>query len=142
MIPSEGSELGEREGQSDSFLIESETTTETTTEIDEELAQISKAYENEIGPITSMIADDLKDASTAYPLKWILDAIHEAAVQNKRGWKYCLAILKRWKEQGNQNPVKPFTAKATDDPKTDARSSKVDAGIATFLAKHQEASNG
>jgi len=70
------------------------------------LAQIAKAYEAEIGLITSMIADDLKDAATTYPLKWVLDAIHEAAVQNKRGWKYCLAILERWKKQGNQESMK------------------------------------
>jgi len=73
---------------------------------DASLSSISKAYESEIGVLTSMIADDLKDASTAYPLKWVLDAIHEAAVQNKRGWKYCLAILKRWHAQGNQDAAK------------------------------------
>ena len=84
-----------------------ETTTETTeTEEDEALAQISKAYEGEIGSITSMIADDLKDASTTFPLKWVLDAIHEAAIQNKRNWKYIEAILRRWKAQGNQEPMK------------------------------------
>lgn len=79
------------------------------------LKQITNAYESEIGLITSMIADELKDASTSYPLKWILDAIHEAAVQNKRGWKYCLAILKRWKAQGNQEPAKKLTP-ATPPP--------------------------
>ena len=73
---------------------------------DEALSQIAKAYQSEIGLITSMIADDLQDAVKSYPLKWILDAIHEAAVQNKRGWKYCLAILKRWKAQGNQETAK------------------------------------
>jgi DnaD/phage-associated family protein len=88
---------------------------------DDGLAQISKAYEAEIGVITAMIADELQDASITYPLKWVLDAIHEAAVQNKRGWKYCLAILKRWKAQGNQDPVKlagkktPSTPPADDD---------------------------
>lgn len=79
---------------------------ETKNTDDEALSKIAKAYESEIGIITSMIADDLKDASTTYPLKWIQDAIHEAAVQNKRGWKYCLAILKRWKAQGNQDTAK------------------------------------
>jgi DnaD/phage-associated family protein len=74
---------------------------------DEALASISKAYESEIGPLTPMIADDLKDAAKTYPLQWALDAIHEAAVQNKRGWKYCLAILERWKRQGNQQTAKP-----------------------------------
>jgi DnaD/phage-associated family protein len=69
------------------------------------LSKIAKAYESEIGVITSMIADDIQDAAKSYPLKWVLDAIHEAAVQNKRGWKYCLAILKRWHAQGNQEPA-------------------------------------
>lgn len=77
---------------------------------EEAISKIAKAYESEIGIITPMIADDIQDTVKTYPLKWILDAIHEAAVQNKRGWKYCLAILKRWKAQGNQEPAnKPAT---------------------------------
>jgi DnaD/phage-associated family protein len=74
-------------------------------EQDEALSKIATAYQSEIGLITSMIADDLQDAAKSYPVKWVLDAIHEAAVQNKRGWKYCLAILKRWNAQGNQEPA-------------------------------------
>lgn len=70
-------------------------------------AEIVKAYETEIGVITPMIADGLKDAAGTYPLKWTLDAIREAAAQNKRNWKYVEAILKRWKAQGNQEPIKP-----------------------------------
>jgi DnaD/phage-associated family protein len=74
-----------------------------STEQEEEIvSQIAKAYESEIGLITSMTADDIQDAAKSYPLKWVLDAIHEAAQNNKRNWKYCLAILKRWKAQGNQ----------------------------------------
>lgn len=69
------------------------------------LAKIAKAYESEIGLITPFIADSLQDAAEAYPLKWSLDAIHEAAVQNKRNWKYIEAILKRWKAQGNQDQL-------------------------------------
>jgi DnaD/phage-associated family protein len=75
----------------------------------EALSKTSRAYETEIGLITSMIADELQDASTTYPLQWILDAIHEAATQNKRNWKYCLAILKRWKAQGSQDPSQKKT---------------------------------
>ena len=74
---------------------------------DDVLAKISKAYESEIGILTPMIADELMEASTAYPLKWTLDAMRESATQNKRGWKYVLAILSRWKAQGNQEPMKP-----------------------------------
>ena len=73
---------------------------------DEALATISKAYSAEIGMLTPMIADELREASTTYPLQWTLDAIHESAVQNKRGWKYILSILTRWKAQGNQEDKK------------------------------------
>ena len=77
---------------------------------DDVLSQISRAYSSEIGIITPMIADELREASTAFPLQWTKDAIHEAAVQNKRGWKYVLAILTRWKSQGNQEAMnKPQT---------------------------------
>ena len=81
------------------------------------LAEISRAYESEIGPLTAMIADELQDAADTYPKQWVLDAIHESAIQNKRGWKYCLAILKRWKAQGNQDPL-PGTQKRTNGPQT------------------------
>lgn len=76
-------------------------------EEDDVLATISKAYEAEIGMITAMIRNELIDASYYYPVQWTLDAIHEAAIQNKRGWKYVLAILTRWKAQGNQEAMKP-----------------------------------
>lgn len=57
-------------------------------------------YSSEIGVITPMIADSIDDWSNLVSSEWILKAIHEAATQNKRNWKYCEAILKRWKAQG------------------------------------------
>ena len=84
-----------------------------------EFAEIARAYESEIGALTAMIADELQDAADTYPKQWILDAIHEAAVQNKRGWKYCLAILRRWKAQGNQNSL-PDTKKPASGPQKPA----------------------
>jgi DnaD/phage-associated family protein len=71
------------------------------------LATISKAYQSEIGMLTPMIREELIEASTAYPVQWTLDAIHESASMNKRAWKYVLAILTRWKAQGNQEAMKP-----------------------------------
>lgn len=70
------------------------------------------AYENEIGAITAMTADALKDAEQIYSADWVVDAISEAALNNKRNWRYCEAILKRWKVEGRQ---------ARRQPKTDAR---------------------
>lgn len=57
-------------------------------------------YEQNIGPLTPLIADALKDAEQAYPVEWIHEAIELAVRNNKRSWSYCEAILKRWKEEG------------------------------------------
>jgi DNA replication protein len=59
-----------------------------------------KLYEENIGPLTPLIADALRDAEQAYAHEWIADAITLAVEHNKRSWKYCEAILKRWKEEG------------------------------------------
>jgi DNA replication protein len=61
---------------------------------------IYRLYEENIGPLTPLIADALKDAESSYPTPWIADAIAVAAKNNKRSWSYCEAILKRWKEEG------------------------------------------
>jgi len=73
---------------------------------------IFKLYEENIGPLTPLIADALKDAEASYPEEWIAETIELAVKNNKRYWKYCEAILKRWKEEGRhgkkdqQDPVK------------------------------------
>lgn len=83
---------------------------------DEALAKIAKVYETEIGAITTMVADDLKDATATYPLKWILDAIKEAVKHNARSWSYIEAILKRWHAQGNQESAKKQKQEAPSMP--------------------------
>ncbi len=65
-----------------------------------ERPNIFKLYEENIGPLTPLIADALKDAEKIYSAEWIADAIELAVKNNKRNWKYCEAILKRWKEEG------------------------------------------
>ena len=65
-----------------------------------ERPNIFKLYEENIGPLTPLIADALKDAETMYSPEWIGESIELAVKHNKRSWKYCEAILKRWKEEG------------------------------------------
>jgi len=65
-----------------------------------ERPNIFRVYEENIGPLTPLIADALKDAEEFYSPEWIVDAIELAVKNNKRSWKYCEAILKRWKEEG------------------------------------------
>lgn len=57
-------------------------------------------YESNIGVITPMIADELTAAEKDYPADWITDAIRLAVKNNKRNWRYCETILKRWKTDG------------------------------------------
>jgi len=66
------------------------------------LGSIFKSYEGEIGSITPSIADDIKTAMEVYPSDWFEEAFREAARNNKRNWRYALAILKRWKVEGFQ----------------------------------------
>jgi DNA replication protein len=65
-----------------------------------ERPNLFKLYEENIGPLTPLMADALKDAEETYPPEWILEAIDLAVKNNKRSWKYAEAILKRWKEEG------------------------------------------
>ncbi len=61
---------------------------------------VFKLYEENIGPLTPLIADALKDAEQLYSPEWMADAIEQSAKLNKRNWKYIEAILRRWKEEG------------------------------------------
>jgi DnaD/phage-associated family protein len=65
-----------------------------------ERPNLFRLYEENIGPLTPMIADMLKDAEETYYPEWIAEAIELAVKNNKRNWKYCEAILKRWKDEG------------------------------------------
>ena len=61
---------------------------------------VFKLYEENIGPLTPLIADALKDAEGEFPEDWLADSIQLAVTNNKRSWAYCQAILKRWKDEG------------------------------------------
>lgn len=61
-------------------------------------------YEQNIGALTPLIADDLRDAEQTYPLRWIEDAIKLAVANNVRKWRYVLSILERWRQEGKQEP--------------------------------------
>jgi DnaD/phage-associated family protein len=65
-----------------------------------EASSVFKVYEENIGILTPLIADRLKDAEELYSAHWITDAIGLAVENNARNWKYIEAILKRWKEEG------------------------------------------
>jgi DNA replication protein len=61
-------------------------------------------YEQNIGMLTPMIAEELREAERRYPAAWIADAFREAVAGNKRSWKYVQAILERWRTEGRGSP--------------------------------------
>ena len=62
---------------------------------------IFKLYEENIGPLTPMIADMLRDCEKEYPYEWICDAVSEAVVNNARSLRYIESVLRSWKENGH-----------------------------------------
>ncbi len=75
---------------------------QTYTEL-EELPDIFTLYEQNIGMLTPMIAEELREAEKLYPLSWIRDAIREAVALNKRSWRYIAAILEHWSAEGRSD---------------------------------------
>jgi len=57
-------------------------------------------YERHIGPLTPLIAEQLRDAERSYPRSWIERAIVTAVGYDRRDWRYVQTILTRWEETG------------------------------------------
>jgi DnaD/phage-associated family protein len=69
-------------------------------EILPEPPNIFRLYEENIGPLTPLIAEAIGEAVDTYPPGWIEDAIRIAVERNKRSWRYAEAILGRWEREG------------------------------------------
>ncbi|MCY3832984.1 MAG: DnaD domain protein [Chloroflexi bacterium] len=57
-------------------------------------------YEENIGVLTPMIAESLKEAQASYPREWIEDAIRYAVERNARSWRYISKVLEAWQQEG------------------------------------------
>ncbi len=56
---------------------------------------IFELYEDNIGLISPILADELKDAEATYPPEWIEDAFKIAVDNNVRKWSYIRAVLEK-----------------------------------------------
>jgi DnaD/phage-associated family protein len=74
---------------------------ETLLNLGVERPTIFTLYEQNIGPLTPMIAEHLRDFEATYSAQWIGEAIEIAVTYNKRTLSYVEAILKRWKIEGH-----------------------------------------
>lgn len=70
-------------------------------------ANIFRLYEENIGPLTPLIAEALGEAEDTYPAGWIEDAMRIAVERNKRTWRYVAAILERWHREGRHDKKDP-----------------------------------
>ena len=66
----------------------------------QERQTIYELYEQNIGLLTPLLAEELSEAVNSYPPAWIEDAFREAVAQNKRNWRYVLRILETWSSRG------------------------------------------
>ena len=83
----------------------------------EEMPDIFSLYEQNIGMLTPMIADELREAEKLYPQDWISQAIKEAVNQNKRKWSYISAILEHWSVEGKKDGTYQQDFRKTDPDK-------------------------
>jgi DnaD/phage-associated family protein len=63
---------------------------------------VFQLYEENIGALTPIVAEELREAEALYPVEWIEEAFREAALLNKRSWRYAEAILRRWATEGRK----------------------------------------
>ena len=80
----------------------------------EPLPDVFTLYEQNIGMLTPMIADELRDAEKNYPADWIRDAVKEAVLHNKRNIKYILKILENWSVEGRGDGTYQRDSQKTD----------------------------
>jgi DnaD/phage-associated family protein len=67
-----------------------------------ERPNIYTLYEQNIGPLTPLIADKLRDIEDGYSEVWVRQAIDIAVQHNKRSLAYVTAILDRWQTEGKR----------------------------------------
>ncbi|MHB8575769.1 MAG: DnaD domain-containing protein [Dehalococcoidia bacterium] len=57
-------------------------------------------YEENVGVISPLLAEQLAQAEGEYPWPWIVAAFREAVALNRRSWRYIERILERWRTEG------------------------------------------
>lgn len=60
-------------------------------------------YEQNVGLVQPIIAQELMEAEETYPAAWIEEAFRIAAERNVRNWRYVRAILERWAAEGRSD---------------------------------------
>ena len=70
-----------------------------------ERPNVFRLYEENIGMLTPMVADELRAAEEEYPSGWVEAAIREAAAGNVRSWRYIEASAGTLETRRERNEV-------------------------------------
>ena len=81
----------------------------------EEKPSIFTLYEDNVGVLSPLLAQELTEAEDRYPQSWITQAFKIAVSENKRSWRYIAGILRRWAAEGKDD------GKPGRNPETDNR---------------------
>jgi DnaD/phage-associated family protein len=88
----------------------------------------AEAYAQNIGVITPLVAESLRNDVGVYGGEWVCSAIEEAVKSGARNLKYVEAILKRWKRDGKSQRTKS----------SDQNEPKGYRGIRDYLAREEQ----
>lgn len=72
-------------------------------------------YEQNVGLLTPLIADQLRDMEKTYPPEWIDEAFTIAVAGNKRALRYIQAVLKRWETEGKDDGFAAQSGRDTEE---------------------------
>ena len=71
--------------------------------VERESPRIFELYEQNIGLLQPLLAEELAEAELTYPVAWVVDAFRIAAEHNVRNWRYIRSILERWLRDGKDD---------------------------------------
>ena len=60
-------------------------------------------YEENIGSLTPLLAEELKEAEAQYAEEWVAEAFRMAAEAKAHDWRYARRILERWDREGKDS---------------------------------------
>ena len=81
---------------------------------DSDKLNIFALYEENVGLLSPIMVEKLKEAEEAYPWPWVQEAFTIAVTHNKRSWHYISGILRRWAAEGKDHG-KPGRHSPEDD---------------------------
>lgn len=102
----------ENESRPTHELVASKSSTDADADADAEqprahAGEVYTAYQNAFGTYGAHMADVIGDEIDEHGEEWVIDAIHEAAENNAKSFRYVQKILERWASEGRRSRASP-----------------------------------